>query len=72
MPDAFCTRDLVCKDAQKNAHENNRYRRSNPAFPAQWLYGLCRALPGERIHLVTVADEYGLSKPGWADAPPPA
>ena len=26
-----------------------RYRRSIPAFPAQWLYGLLRALPGERL-----------------------
>jgi hypothetical protein len=25
------------------------------AAPAQWLYGLYRALPGERIRLVTVA-----------------
>ena len=24
-----------------------RYSRSTPAFPAQWFYGLCRALPGE-------------------------
>src|SRR3954469_13560773 len=55
IPDAFCTRGLVCKYVQRNAHERNRYRRSNPAFPAQWLYGLCRALPGERIRLVTVA-----------------
>ena len=26
-----------------------RYRRSIPAFPAQWLYGLLRALSGERL-----------------------
>src|ERR1700681_2723842 len=25
-----------------------------PAFPAQWFYGLFRALPGERILVVTV------------------
>jgi hypothetical protein len=29
---------------------------SNPAFPAQWFYGLYRALPGERILVVTVAN----------------
>ncbi|MBB4260001.1 hypothetical protein GGD64_004035 [Bradyrhizobium sp. CIR3A] len=26
-----------------------------PAFPAQWLYGLCRALPGERCTIAPVA-----------------
>ena len=26
-----------------------RYRRNTPAFPAQWLYGLYRTLPGERL-----------------------
>jgi len=28
-----------------------RYSRDIPAFPAQWVYGLCRALPGERPFL---------------------
>jgi hypothetical protein len=32
-----------------------RYRRSIPTFPAQWLYGLWRALPGDEFFLVTVA-----------------
>lgn len=50
------SRGLVCNSG-KNAHEKTRYRRSNPAFPAQWSYGLCRALR-RRIRLVTVA--YGL------------
>jgi len=27
----------------------------HPAFPAQWLYGLCRALPGERCTIAPVA-----------------
>src|SRR5690242_4395831 len=26
-----------------------RYSGNTPAFPAQWLYGLLRALPGERL-----------------------
>src|SRR6266481_3449733 len=51
MPDARCTRGLVC-----NVHKNMRtraYRFSggNPTFPAQWFYGLLRALPGERAFL---------------------
>jgi hypothetical protein len=38
------------------AHErsHHRYTGVNPAFPARWFYGLFRALPGERILVVTV------------------
>src|SRR5438876_2694241 len=34
----------------KKANERSHYRfsQNNPAFPAQWFYGLFRALPGER------------------------
>ncbi len=49
MPGAFCTGDLVCKIVKRTHTRSNRYRRSNPAFPAQWPYGLCRALPRRRI-----------------------
>jgi hypothetical protein len=28
-----------------------RFSGGNPAFPAQWLYGLCRALPGDEFVL---------------------
>src|SRR6201747_705565 len=31
-----------------------RFSGNTPAFPAQWLYGLCRALPGDEFLLVTV------------------
>jgi len=34
--------------ANKRAHEHTG-QRGIPAFPAQWLYGLLRALPGERL-----------------------
>ena len=44
MPGARCTRGLACQDAQRNAHTSIQVQRSNPAFPAQWLYGLYRAL----------------------------
>ena len=66
MPDAFCTRGLVCKYVQRSAHERNRYRRSNPAFPAQWFYGLCRALPGDEFVLSPSLADQGLAEPGWA------
>jgi len=72
MPGARCTRGLVCKDAQKKRTRAYRYRRSNPAFPAQWLYGLCRALPGERIRLVTVAAGLMADRPVGPISPPTA
>jgi hypothetical protein len=50
----------------KSAHESNRYRRSNPAFPAQWFYGLCRALPGDEFVLSPSLADQGLAEPGWA------
>jgi|SRR6266850_2108126 hypothetical protein len=54
MPGARCTRGLVCKCVQKGAHEHTGQRR-HPTFPAQWLYGLYRALPGRAGLVVTVA-----------------
>src|SRR6476660_3503266 len=37
----------------KKAHEPSRYRYTgeDPAFPAQWFYGLLRALPGDHALL---------------------
>jgi hypothetical protein len=51
MPGARCTRDLMCKIVQRNAHEHTGTVGDTPAFPAQWLYGLCRALPGDEFVL---------------------
>ena len=39
---------------KKYAHEHTGQRR-HPTFPAQWLYGLYRALPGRAGLVVTVA-----------------
>src|SRR6202166_5463380 len=36
----------------------------DPTFPAQWLYGLYRALPGESGFVASVACEYGCQSPG--------
>jgi hypothetical protein len=55
MPGARCTRGLACKRHKQKRTRAYRFSGSNPTFPAQWLYGLYRALPGERIRLVTVA-----------------
>ena len=35
--------------AQRKMHTSIQGSGSIPAFPAQWLYGLLRALPGERL-----------------------
>ena len=37
-----------CKELRTRAY---RYSRSTPAFPAQWVDGLCRALPGDEFVL---------------------
>ena len=45
--------------SEKNAHGFDRYSRDIPAFPAQWLYGLLRALPGERPLLSPLPRQHG-------------
>jgi hypothetical protein len=57
MPDARCTRDLVCKFVQKLRTRAYRFSGEHPTFPAQWLYGLLRALPGRAGLVVTVVSE---------------
>jgi len=62
MPDARCTRGLVCK-WEKKTHTSIQGSGGNPTFPAQWLYGLYRALPGESGLVASVACEYGCQRP---------
>jgi hypothetical protein len=52
-PDAGCTRGLVCS-VESTRVRNHRLNRSDPAFPAQWFYGLSRALPGVPGFLATI------------------
>ena len=70
MPDARCTRGLACNLLQRNAHEHTGSAESNPTFPAQWFYGLFRALPGVSGFLASVASRKPARRPGWAFAPP--
>jgi hypothetical protein len=51
MPGARCTRGLVCNVCIEMRTRAYRYSRNTPAFPAQWLFGLCRALPGDEFLL---------------------
>jgi hypothetical protein len=68
MPDARCT-GLVC-NMQRKTHTSIQGSGGNPTFPAQWLYGLYRALPGESGFVVSVAPRKMALGPGWAFAPP--
>ncbi len=54
-PGARCTRGLVCTLRKTNRTRAYRYSRRHPAFPAQWVDGLCRGLPGETSSVATVA-----------------
>ena len=41
--------------------------RDNPAFPAQWFDGLCRALPGDEFLLSPSPCEIHDHHAGWRD-----
>jgi hypothetical protein len=70
MPDARCIRGLVCKMDKRKRTRAYRFSGGDPTFPAQWLYGLFRALPGESGFVVSVASRItGSSAPGRADLP---
>ena len=70
MPDARCTRGLACKRQKGKRTRAYRFSGGTPTFPAQWLYGLYRALPGESGFVVSVASRKLALWPGWAFAPP--
>jgi hypothetical protein len=54
MPDARCTRGLVCKMHERKRTRAYRFSGGYPTFPAQWFYDLLRALPGESGFVVSV------------------
>ena len=64
MPGARCTRGLVCKIVQRKRTRAYRFSGGSPAFPAQWFYGLCRALPGDEFVLSPSLRIDG-DRPGW-------
>src|SRR6266436_4646481 len=49
MPGAQCTRSLACEIKQAHERSHHGHTGVNPAFPAQWFYGLLRALPGDQL-----------------------
>ena len=58
------------KYVQRKRTRAYRFSGGNPTFPAQWLYGLLRALPGVSGFLASVASRKPALWPGWAFAPP--
>ena len=55
MPDARCTRGPVCNSGVEMRTRAYRFSGEHPTFPAQWLYGLLRTLPGERLFCLRCA-----------------
>jgi hypothetical protein len=50
--------------AQGNAHTSIQVQRRHPASPARWLYGLCRALPGDEFVLSPSSADFATAQPG--------
>jgi len=48
------THGPLCERWQQESAQRHTGGAKHPAFPAQWLYGLCRALPGERCTIAPV------------------
>ncbi len=48
------THGPLCGRWQQEFAQRHTGEAKHPAFPAQWLYGLCRALPGERCTIAPV------------------
>jgi hypothetical protein len=55
-PGASRTHGLVCK--MENTRVSHHRYAECPAFPAQWFYGLLRALPGDRAFLPPSSRRY--------------
>src|SRR6202166_5343458 len=56
-PDARCTRGLACNLHKRKRTRAYRFSGEHPAFPAQWFYGLLRALLGEPGSFATIVRE---------------
>jgi hypothetical protein len=56
------SRVQLCEKLRTRAY---RFSGEHPAFPAQWLYGLCRDLLGDEFCLVTVAAGFRRKRSGW-------
>ena len=61
---------VSCANWKKKRTRAYRFSGGNPTFPAQWLYGLCRALPGDEFVLPPSLRELAAKvEPGRALSP---
>src|SRR5258707_8104118 len=51
MPGAQRARSLACEINKAHERSHHGHTGNYPAFPAQWFYGLLRALPGDQACL---------------------
>jgi hypothetical protein len=71
MPGARCTRSLVCAMGNKYAHEySQRATGNHPTFPHAMVYGLYRALPGDRLSCHRHLADMRLVRPVGLNTPP--
>jgi hypothetical protein len=71
MPGARCTRSLVCAIGNKYAHEySQRATGKHPTFPHAMVYGLYRALPGDRLSCHRHRADMWLVRPVGLAKPP--
>jgi hypothetical protein len=61
---------VSCAKLCKERTRAYRFSGGTPTFPAQWLYGLYRALPGDRACLTPSPREYGFVRPVGLAKPP--
>jgi len=55
--------EVSCAPCTKAMHTSIQVKRRHPTFPAQWLYGLLRALPGEPCTFATAGANFGAPGP---------
>ena len=67
MPGARCTRGLVCKIAQRNAHTSIQVQRRQSGIPCAMVLRLMPCSPRRRIRLVTVAAGLMADRSGWIE-----
>ncbi|MET3966432.1 hypothetical protein ABID62_002496 [Bradyrhizobium sp. S3.9.1] len=51
------TRGPLCGNCATKFAQRHTGEAKHPAFPAQWFYGLCRALPGERCTIAPTSPQ---------------
>ena len=56
---------VSCAKLCEETHTSIQVQSEHSGVPAQWLYGLCRALPGDEFVLSPSSADEGFAEPGW-------